>query len=100
VEELALFVGEAISLTLPGLGSAGYQWTVNVDDATVASVVKLGNVRRTSASANSNASYDEQFAITALVPGQTVIHLVQRRVFQKTSPPHSARDILVRVKAR
>lgn len=95
MEELVLTVGGRRTLTLPGLGSAGYQWFAAVDDAAVASVEKRGTVPRGSAAPQ--GSRDEQFEIRALRAGQTIVRFVQRRAFETARPPHATRDFLLLV---
>jgi len=95
MEEVRLAAGEKMILALPGLGSAGYQWSVIVQDARVAHVAKIE--RLSGAAPGASGSNDEQFAIVALTAGQTVLWFAQRRVFQSDRPPHAVREVLVRV---
>jgi predicted secreted protein len=95
MEEIRLAAGEEIVLSLPGLGSAGYQWFVVVQNASVARVVKLATP--TGVAPGESGSTDEQFAIQALTAGQTVLWFTQRRSFQPERPPHAVREVMVRV---
>lgn len=94
MEEIRLAKGEGSVLKLPGLGSAGYQWFVAVQDPKVVEVTKLirpsGTVRMT-------GSAEEWFSIRALTKGQTTIKFTQRRAFQSDRPPNAVRDIRVTV---
>ncbi len=95
MEELILPVGGRRTITLPGLGSAGYQWFAIVDAPSIASVEKRGTVPR--GPATPQGSRDEQFEVHALRAGQTVLRFVQRRAFETGRPPHAERAFVVRV---
>jgi hypothetical protein len=95
MEELILPVGGRRILTLPGLGSAGYQWFGTVEDEAVASLERLGTVPRHAP--GPQGSRDEQFEIHALAQGQTILRFAQRRIFEPGRPPHAERPYLLRV---
>lgn len=95
MEELILPIGGRRLLTLPGLGSAGYQWFGTVDDEAVASLERLGTVPRNAP--GPQGSRDEQFEIHALRAGRTIVRLVQRRAFESGQPPHATRDFALLV---
>jgi predicted secreted protein len=95
MEELSLTVGDRRTITLPGLGSAGYQWFATVDDPAVATVEKLGTVPRPGT--GPQGSRDEEFEIRAMKSGETVVRFVQRRIFEPGRPPRAQRDIALRV---
>jgi hypothetical protein len=86
VENVNLRVHESYTVALPSLGSAGYQWSSTVDNPRVVRVERLATARGFA-----------QFALTALSPGETIVHFVQARSFEPGKPPASARDFLVSV---
>ena len=94
-ETLTLRKGENHILVLPGLGSAGYQWTVQAADREIVSITEMplaaGEVR-----AVIQGSVEERFRLTALAPGETVIRLTQMRRFG-TEPPHATREIALTI---
>ena len=96
METIELTVGGTSVLTLPGLGSAGYQWFVTLSDDAVADIT-LCTVDA-SLPPGSQGSRDEHFVVTALRPGEAVAHFVQRRVFQPEALAHAQHDIIIRVK--
>jgi hypothetical protein len=86
VENVNLRIHESYTVALPSLGAAGYRWSPTVDDSRVVHVERLATTRGL-----------EQFSLTALSSGQTIVHFVQARSFEPAKPPHSARDVLVSV---
>jgi predicted secreted protein len=96
MEEIRLARGEGLVLTLPGLGSAGYQWFVVVEDPKIVQVTKLERPPATVRGAS--GSVEEWFSIIALLAGQTMLRFTQRRSFQPDRPPNAVRDILVLVR--
>jgi predicted secreted protein len=86
VETLELRVQQSHALTLNSLGSAGYRWSVAVDDPRIVLVERVRTVRGR-----------EEFALTGLTSGETVVHFVQARSFEPDKPPLSTYDIRVRV---
>lgn len=88
---LDLKVDETYSLTLPGLATAGYQWTYEItqsDDAvvTVAAVPSEAE-RYESAQPAIGSSRDEIFAIQALKPGRATLRFKQGRSWERDQPP-------------
>lgn len=86
MENVNLRVHESYTVALPSLGSAGYRWSSTVDDPRVVQVERLATTRGLA-----------QFALTALSPGETIVHFVQARSFEPGKLPASSRDFLVRV---
>jgi predicted secreted protein len=86
VENVNLHVHESYTVALPSLGSAGYRWSSTVDNPLVVQVEQLATTRGLA-----------QFALTALSPGETIVHFVQARSFEPAKRPESTRDFLVRV---
>jgi hypothetical protein len=86
VDNIELHVHEAHILSFSSLGSAGYRWSVTVDDPQLVKVERLGTER----------GY-EKFSLIGFAPGETVVHFVQARSFEPGKPPLSAHDVVVRV---
>ena len=88
---LNLKVGETYSLTLPGLGTSGYQWTYEItqsDDAVVAvAAIPSEASRPESAQPAIGSSRNEIFAIQALRPGQATLRFRQGRSWERDQPP-------------
>ncbi len=89
--EIRLEVGERWSTRLPGLGSAGYQWTCDVEgDAGVAevSVTSLPPPPLPAAGEPPGSfSVDELVEVRALSPGTVTLCLIQRRPWLADQPP-------------
>jgi hypothetical protein len=88
---IQLEVGECWSARLPGLGSAGYQWTCGVEgDAgiVVAGLTSLPPPARPAAGEPpDNASADALVEVQALRPGAVMLELIQRRPWERDRPP-------------
>ena len=87
---LNLKVGETYSLTLPGLGTSGYQWTYEItqsDDSVVAVIALPSEVSSQSAQPAIGSSRNEIFAIQALRPGQATLRFRQGRSWERDQPP-------------
>jgi predicted secreted protein len=88
---LTLEVGETYSLTLPGLTTAGYQWTYEMTHAGD-SVVSVRAVPSSASSHESaqpaiGASRNETFEIQALKAGQATLRFKQARSWEQKQPP-------------
>ncbi|KAM3116330.1 protease inhibitor I42 family protein [Phormidesmis sp. 146-33] len=85
---LNLEVGETYSLTLPGLATAGYQWTYEITQsgdsmvAVIAVPSEAGN--HESAQPAIGSSRNEIFAIQALKPGRTTLRFRQGRSWEQS----------------
>jgi len=86
VEKIDLRVAATYRVALNSLGSAGYRWSAAVDNPRIVNVERLATHRGL-----------EQFALTGLAPGETIVHFTQARSFEPGKPPHSSRDIFVHV---
>ena len=90
---LELEVSETYSLTLPGLATAGYQWTyeiTQIDDSVVdvsALPFEEKGLDRELASVRIGSSQDETFHIRALKAGNASLRFVQRRSWEQDRPP-------------
>jgi predicted secreted protein len=100
---IELGVGEEYVLRLPGLGSAGYEWSCDVigDEGVV------GISRETPAGPSvpapgglppSNFNVDEALVVKARKPGQVRLHLTLRRPWERDAAPQDERfvDAIVR----
>jgi hypothetical protein len=96
VETITLIVGARVLVTLGGMGSAGYRWEAAIDNPSIVEVVRAPTPPAP-ANAPRSFSRDEQYAVTGLAPGETVIHFRQTRSFEPQQPPIAARDIAVHV---
>ena len=89
-------VGERHALSLPGMGSAGYQWTADVrGGGAVAEVDMIASEPVTDAI---GAGVDEKFEIRAKEPGEAVVRFEQRRPWERgDEPPVGEHVVRVRV---
>jgi hypothetical protein len=98
---MMLIVGARALVTLGGMGSAGYRWTATVDNPAIVEVVRAPAPSASAPLAPANRpqsfSRDEQFAVTGLAPGETVVHFRQARSFEPEHTPIATRDIAVHV---
>ncbi|MBD2038800.1 protease inhibitor I42 family protein [Leptolyngbya sp. FACHB-321] len=88
---LSLEVGETYSLTLPGLATAGYQWTYEMthEGGSVVAItaVPLTASRHESAQPAIGTNRDESFEIQALKAGQATLRFKQARSWEENQPP-------------
>ena len=92
MDHIELHVQGRRTVTLKGLGSAGYRWTVSVDNPKLVQVERVRAVERAE-KPPSGQGRDEQFELTGLAPGETTIHFSQARSFEPEKPPHATYDI-------
>jgi len=91
-----LKTGESATITLPGLGTAGYRWSFTVDDPRLV-LVERRVAERQPGDPPPSRSVDEQFVVTGLNAGETVVRFSQARSFEPSKPPIATRDVMVRV---
>jgi len=88
---LHLEVGETYSLTLPGLATAGYQWTYEIthegDSVVAVAAVPSSASSHASAQPAIGSSRNEIFAVQALKPGQATLRFKQARSWERNQPP-------------
>jgi predicted secreted protein len=96
MDTLELRLNERHAIPLKSMGSAGYRWFANPDNPQVVSAEPILSTR-TDEPFLPGRSLDEQFMLTGLARGETVIHFVHARSFESTKPPRATYDILVRV---
>lgn len=97
-DAIELRVGEARTVTLPGLGTAGYRWTPHLEgDPGVAEVLPEA-AEAAEAGDAVGASAAEVFRVHARRPGAARIRFAQRRPWEPTdAPPASERTIELQV---
>jgi predicted secreted protein len=96
MEQLELRVHGTHTVALKSLASAGYRWSVAVDNPKVVAVERLAGAARTEEPSGGN-SRDELFALTGLAAGETVVRFTQARSFERGKPAHAVHVIEVRV---
>ena len=97
MEQIELHKDERSTVTLKGLGSAGYRWSFTVDDPRIIDVEPILVTQKPGDRPPSH-SLDEQFAITGRMTGETMVRFRQGRPFEQGKPPIATREILVRVR--
>jgi predicted secreted protein len=92
---LSLRVGETTIVRLPGLGTAGYAWTVAVSptDGEVVGVSEAGD--GDGDAGPPGASREHAFVVTARRAGTAVVHFEQRRPWEQGAEPLESRDVEV-----
>ena len=82
-----------LTLNLPGLATAGYRWTCEINQPDEAVVeVSDGGLKHSSSNRESEplpvgSSGTEAFTIWAIQPGCARLHFVQRRSWEEDQPP-------------
>lgn len=99
---LDLRVGEERSLILPGLATAGYEWSYELHGAREAISLKKqwasgGTDGDLPGTAPVGSAKDEVFTVGGLSPGTATIVFNQRRRWEKGVPPLHTRVVTVRV---
>jgi predicted secreted protein len=97
-DAIELRVGEEHSVTLAGLGTAGYRWTPQLEgDPGIAEVIPAGTEAPEGGGAV-GASAGEVFTVRANRPGTARIRFLQRRPWEQDDvPPANERTIRLRV---
>lgn len=101
---IELKIGEAYALSLPGLGTAGYRWTYEIDgdktlidvSATGAEHQQLSHKRGVPLVGSGN---DEGFVLRALAVGHLSIRFIQRRPWEKNQPPLKEHIVNIEIEA-
>jgi predicted secreted protein len=94
--EVTLRVGERTTVRLPGLGTAGYDWTFHVTGDAVA--VSVGPAPREEVDGRPpGASADEIAVIEGRHPGRATVTLEQRRSWEDKPEPRDRRVVDVTV---
>jgi len=93
---ISLTAGEERSITLAGLGAAGYVWRWEIEgdpDVIAVSSERPEDVDQLPP----GASADEVLTVRALRPGRGTLRLVQQRPWEKDAPPRAERGLEVTV---
>lgn len=96
VNRIELQVQGSYTVTLEGLASAGYRWSVTVDNPQRVRVERVSALQGVE-NARFGHSRNEKFELTGLTPGETIVHFSQARSFEAEKPPRATYDIEVRV---
>ncbi|WP_019500700.1 protease inhibitor I42 family protein [Pseudanabaena sp. PCC 6802] len=93
---LTLKIGETYTLRLPGLGTAGYRWSYEIEgNATSIDVSKVEAEYQQPLPVGS--SRDEVFVIRAHAIGRISIRFVQSRPWEKDQPPQMQHIIQIAI---
>lgn len=91
-------MGESQEVELPGLGTAGYRWMEEIeqagDDEVVAVEWRRGMSADEARGRPIGASAPERLTVTAIAPGHVIVHLAQRRPWE-SGPPRAEHRITV-----
>jgi predicted secreted protein len=96
METITLKPGEEHRVSLPGLGSAGYQWMLESCDQLIAVVEEIPHSKQ-DVTVPIAGSLNQEFRLTAIAPGRTTIRFSQRRRFETGETPHASYEISVAV---
>ena len=91
-------VGEEHELRLPGLGAAGYRWSLAPGQGDLPVSVQRAPVPPPSSTPLPGASADEAFLVSASEPGEFRLRFEQRRPWETGSPPHRSHTLILRVR--
>jgi predicted secreted protein len=98
---ITLAVGEEWHGRLPGLGSAGFAWSVEADVPGIVQTrvtpVELRADESGGVTPPDSFSTAEEVMLLAMRPGEVRIALIQARSWEKERPPHRRHEIRVRV---
>jgi predicted secreted protein len=95
-EDVLLRVAASVTVTLEGLGTAGYRWSETIDNPRVVFVARE-DAPAARVDAAPGRSRDERFTITGASPGDALVHFALRRPFEPDRAPQATRDVRVRV---
>ncbi len=93
MDTIELYVQESYIVTLKNLAGTGYRWTATTLDPQLVQVEQMVKPQRVGEHLPS--SRDEQYLLTGLALGETIVHFVQERSFEAEKPPHATYDIMV-----
>lgn len=96
-EQLTLRLGLSVSLQLPGLGTAGYQWVAHTDPEVIEARWQRGFAENAGAGVAVGVSAPETVTLTALRVGTTTVELVQARPWESPDAALQRRRITVTV---
>ncbi|MGA2424073.1 MAG: protease inhibitor I42 family protein [Terriglobales bacterium] len=96
METITLKPGESHLISLPGLGSAGYQWMFESSEPHIALVEEVLHSRN-AVTVPITGSLNQEFRLTAIAPGHATIRFSQRRRFEPDKKPNASYEISVAV---
>ncbi len=96
--EAEVGVGQEHELRLPGLGSAGYRWSLAPGQGDLPVSVRRAPVPPPSSPPLPGASADEAFLVSASQPGQFQLRFEQRRPWEQGHPAHQSHTLTLRVR--
>ena len=96
MDTIELNIQDSHTVTLKSLATAGYQWTALVDNLQLVRVERV-IVDRAAGVSPPRGSLDEQFTLTALAAGETIVHFLQARPFERAKPAHATYEVNIRV---
>ena len=92
-------VGEEHELRLPGLGAAGYRWSLAPGQDNLPVTVRRAPAPPDSPAAPApGASVDETFLLSASEPGEFRLRFEQRRPWEQGEPPHRSHTLTLHVR--
>ena len=94
-DTIALHVGDALTIRLPELQTAGYQWVVDTMDS---AILALRGSRYTAPQgALAGAAGSREIVVGAVAPGATPLRLASRRSWETGKPAAQQFGIIVTV---
>jgi len=97
METITLKRGESYTVTLPGLGSAGYKWSLDSADPRVVKVEEIMHAKG-SVAQPVTGSLDQRFKLTAIAPGHTIVRFIRSRPFARAEKPNATFELSLAVK--
>lgn len=94
--EAEVGVGQEYELRLPGLGAAGYRWSLAPGQGDQPVSVRRASVPPPSSPPPPGASADEVFLISASEPGEYRLRFERRRPWEADSPPQQSHTLTLR----
>jgi predicted secreted protein len=91
-------VGQEHELWLPGLGAAGYRWSLAPGQGDPPVSVRRAPAPPPSHPPAPGASVDEAFLISASEPGEYRLRFEQRRPWEQGSPAHRSHTLTLHVR--
>jgi len=88
--------GTSLPVILPGLGTAGFQWSFQVSDTSCVVVRPYDGTIDTMEEAGGLIN-EEAFMIDAKAPGKSTVTFEQRRAWEKEAQPLNARTFEITV---
>jgi predicted secreted protein len=96
--EAEVGVGQEYELRLPGLGTAGYRWSLAPGQGDLPVSVRRVPAPPPSSPQPPGASVDEAFLVSASEPGEFQLRFEQRRPWEAGRPAHQSHTVTLRVR--